>query len=145
MLLEYDQRFAIAAASFDGGHFVHYDLEEDNIPDAIKGSVELAIIDPPFLNEVSSEQCRLLYTKYWRAQVTNRHLARALKQLLHPTKGKLVLITSTSVVCLSEVYGEVPQLGALRMAKLQPEHTRLRNGFACWTTWEGGERFGAEY
>ncbi|KZP17500.1 hypothetical protein FIBSPDRAFT_920660 [Athelia psychrophila] len=127
LLLEYDQRFAIAAASSGGGHFVHYNLEEDNIPKTIKGTVELAIIDPPFLNEL-----------------TNRHLARALKQLLHPTKGKLVLITSTSVACLSEVYGKVPQLGALRMTKLQPEHTGLRNDFACWTTWEGGENFGAE-
>ena len=75
-------------------------------------------------------------------QVTNQHLAETLKQLLHPTKGKLVLITSTSVTCLSEVYGDVPQLGPLRMSKLQPEHVGLRNNFACWTTWEGGEYFG---
>lgn len=53
LLLEYDQRFAVAAASSGGGHFVHYDLEEDNIPDTIKETVELAIVDPPFLNEVS--------------------------------------------------------------------------------------------
>lgn len=57
LLLEYDQRFAIAAASSGGGHFVHYDLEEDKIPDAIKGTVELAILDPPFLNEVRLELC----------------------------------------------------------------------------------------
>lgn len=77
-------------------------------------------------------------------QVTNRHCAQALKQLLHPKNGKLVLLTSTSVNCLSEVYGEVPQLGALRRAKLQPEHNELKNDFACWTTWEGGEDFGAD-
>ncbi|KIM78231.1 hypothetical protein PILCRDRAFT_75814 [Piloderma croceum F 1598] len=133
LLLEYDQRFAVAAAS-SGGHFIHYDLEEDTLPDTIKGTVELAIVDPPFLNEGSTED---LF-------VTNRHLARALKQVLHPTKGKLVLITSTSVTCLSEVYGSVPQLGPLRLAKLQPEHVGLKNDFACWTTWEGGEGFGSD-
>jgi hypothetical protein len=55
LLLEYDQRFAVAAASLGGGHFIHYDLEQDNIPDTIKGTVELAIVDPPFLNEVSNK------------------------------------------------------------------------------------------
>jgi hypothetical protein len=53
--LEYDQRFTVAVASSGGGHFIPYDLEEDNnIPEAIKGTVELAIVDPPFLNEVRS-------------------------------------------------------------------------------------------
>jgi hypothetical protein len=55
LLLEYDRRFAVASASSGGGHFIHYDLEQDNIPDTIKGTVELAIVDPPFLNEVSNE------------------------------------------------------------------------------------------
>ena len=77
-------------------------------------------------------------------QVTNIHLARTLKQLLHPTKGKLVLITSAHLACLSEVYGDVPQLGRLRVTKLQPEHVGLKNNFACWTTWEGGEYFGSD-
>ena len=54
LLLEFDQRFAVAAASSGGGYFIPYDLEEDNILDAIKGTVELAIVDPPFLNEVST-------------------------------------------------------------------------------------------
>ena len=38
--------------SSGGGHFVRYDLEEENVPEDIKGTVELAIVDPPFLNEV---------------------------------------------------------------------------------------------
>lgn len=54
LLLEYDQRFAVAAASSSGGRFVHYDLEADNIPNTIKGTVELAVVDPPYLNEVGS-------------------------------------------------------------------------------------------
>lgn len=53
LLLEFDQRFAVAAASSGGGHFIHYDLEEDKLPNTVKGTVELAVVDPPFLNEVS--------------------------------------------------------------------------------------------
>lgn len=56
LLLEYDQRFAVAAASSGGGQFVHYDLEADNIPDTIKGTVELAVVDPPYLNEVGGRR-----------------------------------------------------------------------------------------
>jgi len=59
LLLEYDQRFAVAAAS-SGGHFIHYDLEEDNLLDTIKGTVELAIVDPPFLNEGSTEDLSVI-------------------------------------------------------------------------------------
>lgn len=136
----------MAAASCGGGRFVHYDLEADGIPDTIKGTVELAIVDPPYLNEASEElvgfdvPTKVIAT--W--QVTNRNLARALKELLHPTKGKLVLITSTSMDFLSEVYASVPQLGPLQLTKLRPEHVGLRNDFACWTTWERGEDFGSE-
>jgi hypothetical protein len=53
LLLEYDKRFAIAAGV---GHFIHYVLESDEqVPEDIKGSVELAIVDPPFLNEVGHQ------------------------------------------------------------------------------------------
>lgn len=46
----------MAAASSGGGQFVHYDLEADNIPDTIKGTVELAVVDPPYLNEVGGRR-----------------------------------------------------------------------------------------
>lgn len=48
-LLEFDRRFALLA----GKHFVHYDLDEpDKLPAELLGSVDIAVVDPPFLNEV---------------------------------------------------------------------------------------------
>ena len=50
MLLEYDQRFAVLSPK----QFIPYDLDEPDIfPESIKGSIELAVVDPPFLNEVN--------------------------------------------------------------------------------------------
>jgi hypothetical protein len=47
-LLEYDGRFGLL-----GNKFVHYDLEEpDKIPKHLWNTVDIAIADPPFLNEV---------------------------------------------------------------------------------------------
>lgn len=49
-LLEYDQRFAALATS----QFVRYDLDEpDLIPTLLEGSVDIAIVDPPYLKDVS--------------------------------------------------------------------------------------------
>ena len=49
MLLEYDQRFAVLSPK----QFVPYDLDEPDVfPESLKGSVEIAVVDPPFLNEV---------------------------------------------------------------------------------------------
>ena len=50
MLLEYDQRFAVLSPK----QFIPYDLDEPDIfPESLKGSVELAVVDPPFINEVN--------------------------------------------------------------------------------------------
>lgn len=49
VLLEYDQRFSAISPQ----QFFHYDFKEpDTIPESLKGEIELAIVDPPFLNEV---------------------------------------------------------------------------------------------
>lgn len=46
---EYDTRFKLVA----GDKFVHYNLEEpEQYPDELRGTVDIAIADPPFLNEV---------------------------------------------------------------------------------------------
>lgn len=51
-LLEYDQRFAVLAPN----KFILYDIDEpDDFPDALRGSVDIAVLDPPFLNEVRSK------------------------------------------------------------------------------------------
>jgi len=45
-----DQRFAVLAPE----QYVPYDLDEpDNFPVQLKESFDLAVVDPPFLNEVS--------------------------------------------------------------------------------------------
>lgn len=49
-LWEYDTRFKLVA----GDKFVHYNLEEpEQYPEELRGTVDIAIADPPFLNEVS--------------------------------------------------------------------------------------------
>lgn len=48
-LLEYDRRFELVA----GRRFIRYDLDEpDAFPEELRGSLEVAVVDPPFLNEV---------------------------------------------------------------------------------------------
>ena len=74
-------------------------------------------------------------------QITNRKLAKTLAQILHPTKGRLILLTSTSVAdCLPAIYGQKP-LGPLFKTDLQVGHANnLGNDYACWTGWEGAGR-----
>lgn len=48
-LLEVDKRFAVLAPS----QYIPYDLNEpDNFPKELTQSFDLAVVDPPFLNEV---------------------------------------------------------------------------------------------
>lgn len=57
-LLEYDRRFAVLSPK----QYVSYDLEEpDNFPEALRGAVDIAIVDPPFLNEVSNVEAHSRY------------------------------------------------------------------------------------
>ncbi|GAA5915954.1 hypothetical protein JCM5296_002218 [Sporobolomyces johnsonii] len=121
-LLEYDGRFGLVGQD----KFVHYDLEEpDKIPQSLRGTVDIAIADPPFLNEI-----------------TNRHLSTALKHLLKPS-GKLILLTSTSVESLPQIYA-APPIGPLHETSLRVEHANgIQNEFRVWTSWRfEGEREG---
>jgi len=122
-LLEYDQRFAVLSPR----QFVPYDLDEpDDFPEALKEIFDVAVVDPPFLNEI-----------------TNRKLSQTLRQILNP-KGKLVVITSTSVEdVLYKLYDTTP-LGPLRKTSIDVEHGRLANDFACWGSWEGAEALGKD-
>ncbi|KIK66012.1 hypothetical protein GYMLUDRAFT_239673 [Collybiopsis luxurians FD-317 M1] len=122
-LLEFDQRFSVLAPK----KFVLYDLNEpDDFPDTLKASVDIAVVDPPYLNDR-----------------TNIKIAQTIRQILRPS-GKLIVITSKSVVpALREIYNE-PPLGPLKEAALVVEHGRLTNDFACWGSWEGAEHFGEE-
>ncbi|CAA7267726.1 unnamed protein product [Cyclocybe aegerita] len=123
-LLEFDQRFAVLSPS----QFVPYDLNEPDVfPEVLKESFDLVVVDPPYLNEV-----------------TNRQIAKTLRQILHPTNGKLLVITSTSVEdVLSDVYVEQP-LGPLKKTAIDVEHKKLANDFACWGSWDGAEKLSLE-
>ncbi|GAA6009775.1 hypothetical protein JCM10207_004190 [Rhodosporidiobolus poonsookiae] len=115
-LFEYDSRFRL----FAGDKFVHYDLEEpEKYPDELRGTVDIAIADPPFLNEV-----------------TNQYFATTLRSLLKPG-GKLLLLTSTSVEARPRVYNS-PPIGPLHETSFVVEHAggRLQNDFRTWTSWD---------
>ncbi|KAK7468307.1 Protein-lysine N-methyltransferase efm5 [Stygiomarasmius scandens] len=123
-LLEFDQRFSVLAPKL----YIPYDLDEPDVfPDSLREKVDLAIVDPPFLNEI-----------------TNKKLTQTLRQILHPARGKLLIITSTSAEpILEKVYTEAP-LGPLRKTALDVEHGQLANDFASYGSWKGAEKFGME-
>ncbi|KAJ7072622.1 putative N6-adenine methyltransferase-domain-containing protein [Mycena amicta] len=117
-LLEVDGRFGVLAPK----HFIHYDLEEPlALPDHLTNSVDIAVVDPPFLNEY-----------------TNEHLVTTLQHILRPS-AKLFVITSTSVESVLQHLYDAPPLGPLRRTKIEVLHGQLRNDFGCWTSWEGSE------
>ncbi|KAJ8292091.1 Protein-lysine N-methyltransferase EFM5 [Rhodotorula toruloides] len=124
-LWEYDTRFKLVA----GDKFVHYDLEEpERYPQELRGTVDIAIADPPFLNEV-----------------TNRYFATTLRSLLKPD-GKLILLTSTSVSSILPKVYDSPPVGPLRKTSLQVEHAggRLQNDFGGWSNFDFDEREGVK-
>ncbi|CDZ96375.1 Uncharacterized conserved protein [Phaffia rhodozyma] len=115
----------------DEGGFVKYDLYEPlKWGEGLRGTVDLAVIDPPYLNEK-----------------TNGLVAQTLRALLAPN-AKLLILTSTSVSfeILQKCY-DLPQLGRLRRcehAKVVHEGGRIQNPFGMWATWEGSENFMAD-
>ncbi|KAG5643001.1 hypothetical protein DXG03_001778 [Asterophora parasitica] len=124
-LLEFDERFSILAPS----KFVHYDMNEpDDFPEAFRGSFDIIVIDPPFLNEV-----------------TNTNVIQTIRQIIKPKRGKLILLTSPSIEkILHRLYNE-PPIGPLRLTSLEPEHGELANEFSCWGSWEGAHDFGKAF
>jgi hypothetical protein len=122
--------------------------------------VDLAVIDPPYLNEVSYPH---LYTLIWiprakaklplrpfsflsfPSQKTNALVAQTLSLLLNPTSAKLLILTSTSVPfeVLKRVY-DLPMLGPIRRcegAEVEHDGGRIQNPFGMYASWEGGEKF----
>lgn len=119
-LLEYDKRFD----TFAGGEYCHWNLHDPthNLPVDFTSQTDIAIVDPPFLNKQ-----------------TNEYVAQALRRLMR-LDGKLILLTSTSLVSiLPEVYNAAP-LGPLNETSIKVQHNSgIANAFAVWTSWKGGE------
>ncbi|KAJ6509114.1 putative N6-adenine methyltransferase-domain-containing protein [Mycena vulgaris] len=122
-LLEVDGRFAVLAPQ----QYVPYDMEEPTVlPAYLTESIDIAVLDPPFLNEY-----------------TNANVVKTLRQIMRPD-GKLLVLTSTSVSpILEKLYDSAP-IGPLKQTKIQVVHSQLRNDFACWGSWDGAEELGAE-
>lgn len=73
--------------------------------------------------------------------MTNRKVAQTLSLILHPTRGRLLLLTSTSVQCLPIVYNDRP-IGPLFNTGLKIEHAGgIANDFGCWASWELGKTY----
>lgn len=69
-------------------------------------------------------------------------MVKTLRQILHPTRGKLVLLTSTSIEPILHRLYDSPPLGPLRKTDIEVEHGRLANDFACWASFDGAEELG---
>ncbi|KAJ6569332.1 putative N6-adenine methyltransferase-domain-containing protein [Mycena capillaripes] len=122
-LLEVDGRFGVLAPR----HYVPYDMEEPTaLPAYLTDGIDIAVVDPPFLNEY-----------------TNSHVVKTLRQIMRPT-AKLMIITSTSISETLEKLYDSPPLGPLRRTEIEVLHGELRNDFACWASWEGSETLGEE-
>ncbi|KAF8140766.1 putative N6-adenine methyltransferase-domain-containing protein [Mycena galopus ATCC 62051] len=122
-LLEVDGRFSVLAPR----HYIPYDMEEPTtLPAHLTEAVDIAVVDPPFLNEY-----------------TNANVVKTLRQIMKPS-AKLIVLTSTSIVEILEKLYDSPPLGPLRTTKIEVLHDQLRNDFACWASWEGSEELGAE-
>ncbi|KAF5328489.1 hypothetical protein D9611_014542 [Ephemerocybe angulata] len=122
-VFEVDSRFAALSPR----QFVPYDLDSpDDFPKKFQGFFDIVVVDPPFLNEV-----------------TNVKVSSTIRQIIKP-KGKLLLITSTSIEDIfKKVYSE-PPLGPLRKTALDVQHGQLANDFASWGNWDGAEEFGRD-
>ncbi|KAF7298085.1 hypothetical protein HMN09_01029800 [Mycena chlorophos] len=117
-LLEVDGRFGVLAPR----NYIRYDMEEPlAIPEHLTNSVDIAVVDPPFLNEY-----------------TNEHIVTTLRKIMRPN-AKLIVLTSTSVESILQRLYDTPPLGPLRRTKVEVLHGQLRNDFGCWANWEGSE------
>ncbi|KAF9042156.1 putative N6-adenine methyltransferase-domain-containing protein [Panaeolus papilionaceus] len=123
VLMEYDERFSVLSPT----QFVRYDLNEPDVfPESLRESFDIVVADPPYLNEK-----------------TNVKLKKTVDQIIKPSTGKLVILSSTMVEkILHSLYDGSP-IGRLRRTAMQVEHAnQLGNDFAIWGSWDGAEDFG---
>ncbi|KAL1667221.1 putative N6-adenine methyltransferase-domain-containing protein [Schizophyllum commune] len=123
-LLEFDPRFELLGRE----QYVRYDLNEpEKLPSSIRGKVDVAVVDPPFLNED-----------------TNAKAIDALKLLLAPG-AKLLLLTGVSTEAILERLYTEPPVGPLVKTALEVEHgSGLANDFACWGNWPEAKDLGRD-
>ncbi|KAF9897707.1 hypothetical protein BX616_005119 [Lobosporangium transversale] len=109
-LFEYDTRFDVY-----GRQFIHYDYSkplEFRLADELKGSVDMIVVDPPFL----SEEC----------------LTKTLQtvRMLLKKGGKVVL-------CTGAVMLEIAKADGLQLTTFHPGHQNgLSNDFRCFVNYK---------
>lgn len=138
-LFEYDQRFASIAQTKDGSgtQFFKYDLNSpEKVLESLRGKVDLVVIDPPFLNEV-----------------TNELIGKSVNLLLKPpisttgeeNGGKVLLITGVSIGDQASKYyqDEKDPSTLMKRTKLEVEHeSGLANPFGAWANFDDAENWG---
>ncbi|PWN50904.1 hypothetical protein IE53DRAFT_314879 [Violaceomyces palustris] len=130
-LFEYDTRFSLLS----GTNFTRYDLNRPldfNDSQRFRGSFDLIVVDPPFLNEVTNrsmgETVKFLLKQGTPTQTTNR--------------GKVILITGRSISEFACSVGVYDDLKPLTPFPLHVQHASgLANDFAIWGNWQGVDRF----
>jgi hypothetical protein len=151
VLMEYDGRFAALP-----GRFVNYDLDEpDQVPEDLVRSVDLAVIDPPFLNmKTNIKLCRTL-----ERILRDGNSQEPLNPLCSSGTGRITLLSSAgpgmSEDDLVQIYNSTLEglfqgrrdrgegLAAsgpsiMKEVPIQVEHDggRLANNFRCWANWD---------
>lgn len=133
-LFEVDGRFTVLA----GDKFVKYDFtESDALPESLKGTFDVIVIDPPYLTAP-----------------TNEAYANSVSQLVKRdgdrVTGKVLLITGCSIGDkAAEIYSgldlrSTPEKGTLQRTALQVEHASgISNDFGAWANWSGADQWGA--
>ena len=112
-LFEFDTRFDVY-----GRQFIHYDYSkplEFRLADELKGSVDMIVVDPPFL----SEEC----------------LTKTLQTVRHLLKkdGKVVL-------CTGLVMSKIAKEDGLELTTFYPGHQNgLSNDFRCYVNYQSSQ------
>ncbi|KAK3811251.1 MAG: putative N6-adenine methyltransferase-domain-containing protein [Benniella sp.] len=112
-LFEFDTRFDVY-----GRQFIHYDYSkplEFRLADELKGSVDMIVVDPPFL----SEEC----------------LTKTLQTVRHLLKkdGKVVL-------CTGLVMSKIAKEDGLELTTFHPGHQNgLSNDFRCYVNYQSNQ------
>ena len=138
-LFEYDSRFELIAAE----QFVKYDFNESAaLPEALLGTIDVLVLDPPFLNVATNQGFSDSAARLVRRDAAGR------------VTGRVLLLTGCSIGDeAARIYGALDQreaearggqAGALQRTALEVEHAGgLANAFGAWGNWPGANAWGA--
>ncbi|KAK7008092.1 hypothetical protein R3P38DRAFT_3027363 [Favolaschia claudopus] len=100
--------------------------EPTSLPAHLAEAVDIAVVDPPFLNEY-----------------TNTNVVKTLRQIMKPSAKTYRSNLDIGLGCSRKVV-QFPSTRSVTPTKIEVLHGQLRNDFGCWASWEGSEELGAE-